>query len=87
MELVVEVVSQSNHSKDTTQMPGWYAGAGIPLFLLIDPRNGTRTLFSRPDGTRYVGESHGRFGDTVELPEPFGFPLETGLLPLYGPRP
>jgi hypothetical protein len=48
------------------------------------PRNGTWTLFSRADGTRYASETHGRFGETVDLPEPFGFPLETGLLPLYG---
>lgn len=84
VELVVEIVSQSNHSKDTTQMPGWYAASRIPLFLLIDPRNGTWVLRSEPDGTAYASESNGSFGEDVRLPSPFDMNLETGMLPRYG---
>ncbi|MCF6525068.1 Uma2 family endonuclease [Streptomyces sp. JJ36] len=87
VELVVEVVSQSNHSKDTTQMPAWYAAARIPLFLLVDPRDGTWVLRARPDGAgreaAYSEVVRGRFGEVVPLPEPLGFELATEL-PVYG---
>jgi Uma2 family endonuclease len=81
--LVVEVVPAQPHSELTGRMPHWYAAARIPLFLLVDPRNGTWDLFSRPGGPRYASETRGRFGDAVDLPAPFAFPLDTARLPRY----
>lgn len=81
--LVVEVVPPQPHSTLAVRMPHWYAAARIPLFLLVDPRNGTWDLFSRPGELRYGSETRGRFGDTVDLPAPFTFPLDTARLPRY----
>ncbi|MFC9325915.1 hypothetical protein [Kitasatospora sp. NPDC057015] len=55
---------------------------GIPLYLLIDARQKTVTLFSRPDGTRYHRREDIEFGETLHIPEPFDFDLvTTELLP------
>ncbi|MFD0348646.1 Uma2 family endonuclease [Kitasatospora aburaviensis] len=58
-----------------------YPLMGIPLYLLVDARQKTVTLFSRPDGTRYHRREDIEFGETLHLPEPFDFELVTdGLL-------
>ncbi|MFD0277776.1 Uma2 family endonuclease [Kitasatospora sp. NPDC127111] len=59
-----------------------YPLMGIPLNLLVDARQKTVTLFSRPDGTRYHRREDIEFGETLRVPAPFGFELVTdGLLP------
>ncbi|MFE4971075.1 hypothetical protein ACFRAR_03020 [Kitasatospora sp. NPDC056651] len=55
---------------------------GIPLYLLIDAREKSVTLFSRPDATWYHRREDITFGEAPHLPEPFDFDLVTdGLLP------
>lgn len=68
VELVCEVVSKGNSSKDTSEMVGWYADAGIPAYLLVDPRDGTWTLYTVPREGAYQGVLHGLYGEDVELP-------------------
>jgi Uma2 family endonuclease len=88
VHLVLEVASASNASKDTTTMPVWYAQQGIPIFLLVDPRNRTWVLYTVPREEEYQGRLRGKFGDPVPLPAPFGFAVETADFPAYGaPRP
>ncbi|CAN3981662.1 hypothetical protein KPATCC21470_4335 [Kitasatospora purpeofusca] len=59
-----------------------YPLMGIPLYLLVDARQKTVTLFSRPDGTKYHRRKGIGFGETLHIPEPFGFDLVTAdLLP------
>lgn len=67
VELVCEVVSKGNSSKDTHDMVSWYADAGIPAYLLIDPRDGTWTLYTVPREGNYQGTLHGKYGEEVEL--------------------
>ncbi|MFD4994976.1 Uma2 family endonuclease [Streptomyces buecherae] len=67
VELVVEVVSKGNSTKDTRDMVAWYADAGIPAYLLIDPRDGTWTLRTTPRDGEFQGSLRGRFGEGVEL--------------------
>ncbi|HLI38867.1 MAG TPA: Uma2 family endonuclease [Streptosporangiaceae bacterium] len=83
VELAVEVVSAGNSRKDTADMPAWYAEAGIPLFLLVDPRLGTWTLYSHPSDGAYQGVLHGKYAEPIPLPAPVGMTLDTGSLPRY----
>jgi Uma2 family endonuclease len=88
VRFVLEVVSTSSTSKDTTTMPVWYAQQDIPIFLLVDPRNSTWVLYTAPREGEYRGILRGKFGDSVPLPAPFDFALETAGFPAYGsPRP
>jgi Uma2 family endonuclease len=69
--LVAEVVSRSNPDNDYERKTRDYSAMGIPLYLLIDPRKATLTVFSDPgrcpDGTRYRAQHDYCFGDTVPV--------------------
>ncbi|WP_030345739.1 Uma2 family endonuclease [Streptomyces sp. NRRL S-1022] len=84
-ELVVEVTSKSNAGHDRVSKPAAYATAGIPLYLLVDrwaPGGPTVTLYGEPKGDVYRVLKAVKFGDPVELPEPFGLTLDTGEFPV-----
>ncbi|MEV4559138.1 Uma2 family endonuclease [Kitasatospora sp. NPDC049285] len=80
--VAVELVSPSNPENDWVGKVRDYPLMGIPLYLLVDARQKTVTLFSRPDGTRYHRREDIEFGETLRIPEPFDFDLITSdLLP------
>ncbi|MFF1792433.1 Uma2 family endonuclease [Kitasatospora sp. NPDC058243] len=80
--IAVELVSPSNPENDWVGKVRDYPLMGIPLYLLVDAREKTVTLFSRPDGARYHRREDIAFGETMRVPAPFGFELVTGdLLP------
>ena len=54
-----------------------YAGAGIPLYLLVDRQQRQVTLFSHPAHGDYSRTCTAVFGDKLELPKPFDFALDT----------
>lgn len=54
-----------------------YAAARIPLYLLIDREEKRVMLFSGPVRDEYVSTSSVPFGDSLELPAPFSFTLQT----------
>ncbi len=68
VELVVEVVSKGNSAKDTRDMVSWYADAGIPAYLLIDPRDATWTLYTLPRDGEFLGMRRGAYGEDAEIP-------------------
>ncbi|WP_328915999.1 MULTISPECIES: Uma2 family endonuclease [unclassified Streptomyces] len=76
--LVVEVTSESNGNTDRTVKRRRYAEYGAPLYLLIDRRERTCTLFAEPGPLGYT-EVHGPhpFGTPVRLPAPFDTELAT----------
>ncbi|KJK57924.1 hypothetical protein UK12_13475 [Saccharothrix sp. ST-888] len=82
-ELVVEVVSKGNSRKDTDDMVDWYAAAGVPAYLLIDPRNGTWILHGDPRDGTYRSAVPGRYGEDITLPTLDGLTLSTSALPRY----
>ncbi|GAA2139886.1 Uma2 family endonuclease [Kitasatospora kazusensis] len=84
VELVVEVVSKSNSRKDTVTMVEWYATAGLPVYLLVDPRNGTWVLHSAPEKGAYREVLPGEYGEDIALPTLDGLTLTTDRLPRYG---
>jgi Uma2 family endonuclease len=74
--MVVEVTS-SSPERDRDVKRHAYAGAGIPLYLLVDVQQRWVTLFGNPAGDDYRGANRITFGRGLELPEPFSFTLET----------
>ena len=82
--LVVEITSNGNADDDRTFKRRGYAAAPIPLYLLIDrwaQPGESVTLFAEPADGDYQRRLQVPFGDTVELPEPFGFAIETTEFP------
>jgi Uma2 family endonuclease len=59
-----------------------YATAGIPLYLLVDRTRRHVTLFSEPSGGDYAHAVTVAFGGKLDLPEPFGFALDTSDFPV-----
>lgn len=61
-----------------------YAQWRIPIYLLVDLRDGTVVLYGDPVDGVYQGTHRMRFGDIVELPAPLkGITIETADLPRY----
>lgn len=85
--LAVEVISKSEKSKEIRDKADWYATAAVAVLLVVDPRNGTWTLRTRPEGGSYQDTVGGKYGETVLLPEPIGLDVVTDGLPLYGDKP
>lgn len=76
IELVLEVTS-SRPELDRIEKRRAYAGAGIPLYLLVDRQHRRVTLFSHPAHGDYSRTSAVPFGDKLDLPKPFDFALDT----------
>jgi Uma2 family endonuclease len=76
IELVLEVTS-SRPDLDRNAKRCAYAGAGIPLYLLVDRQQRRVTLFSDPAYGDYSRTSAAPFGRKLNLPEPFDFTLDT----------
>lgn len=89
VDLVVEVTSRWNAANDRepahlravpTKWRG-YASTGIPHYLLVDrdPRTPQIKLYTDPDihGGTYGTATTWKFGETVELPQPFGLRIPT----------
>ncbi|MFE5580577.1 Uma2 family endonuclease [Kitasatospora sp. NPDC056531] len=81
--IAVELVSPSNPENDWVAKLRDYPLMRIPLYLLIDAREKSVTLFSRPDDTRYHRREDVAFGETLHIPDPFDFELVTGALLPY----
>lgn len=76
IELVLEVTS-SRPELDRIAKRHAYAGAGIPLYLLVDRQQRWVTLFSHPAEGDYSRNSAAAFCGTLDLPKPFDFALDT----------
>ncbi|MFI6844955.1 Uma2 family endonuclease [Kitasatospora sp. NBC_00085] len=81
--IAVEIVSPSNPGNDWMDKLHDYAVMRIPLYLIVDPRQQTVTLFSEPNHDRYHTRSDRKFGDAIGIPEPFGFSLSLSKLVPY----
>ncbi|QBI54687.1 Uma2 family endonuclease [Streptomonospora litoralis] len=69
-EFALEVVSPSNARNDVEVKPGVYADMGIPIYLLVDPRDGSVLCHSDPRDGKFQTVDPIKFGDAVVLPEP-----------------
>ncbi len=76
--MVAEVTS-SRPEKDRGPKRRGYAAAGIPFYLLVDRTESTVTLYATPQGEDYREIVRVPFGKPLDLPEPFGFALDTAV--------
>ncbi|MEU7166872.1 Uma2 family endonuclease [Streptomyces morookaense] len=81
--IAVEIVPPSNPENDWVGKLRDYAVMRIPLYLIVDARDSTVTLFSEPDHDRYHTRTDRKFGETIRIPEPFGFDLDLSRLSPY----
>ncbi|WP_116208978.1 Uma2 family endonuclease [Streptomyces olivoreticuli] len=80
--IAVEIVSPSNPENDWVGKLRDYPRMDIPLYLVVDARQKTVTLFSEPANDRYRMREDADFGEPVHIPAPFSFLLDTtGLKP------
>ncbi|MGA4850211.1 Uma2 family endonuclease [Streptomyces sp. G5(2025)] len=85
VSVAVEVVSPSNPGNDHITKLRDYPRMGIPVYVIVDPRDGTITVHSGPDTSagepRYADAPRRyKFGDTVEVDR---WTLETDAFPRY----
>jgi Uma2 family endonuclease len=84
---VLEVVSTTRPAKrrDYEDKAELYAQGGIPVYLLVDPNEGTWRLHTEPDaaGAQYRALLKGVFGEPVALPEPLGLTIPTDRFRQY----
>lgn len=74
--LVVEVTSL-HPERDREAKRRGYAAAGISRYLLIDRTAGEAVLYSEPREGDYRADVRVPFGKPLDLPDPFGFTLDT----------
>ncbi|MGK5732563.1 Uma2 family endonuclease [Streptomyces sp. URMC 124] len=82
--LIVEITSKSSLRHDRVAKPAAYAHAGAPLYLLVDrwAQGGpTITLYGEPKDDVYRVLQAGKFGDEIQLPDPFDLTIDTGVFP------
>jgi hypothetical protein len=92
--LLVEITSPDwpeTVKNDRDVKPKRYAKNGVPFYLLVDQESGSWKLHALIKGwPRYdvvaTGE-YGEYGEPIELPEPFGFSVETADWPPYTREP
>jgi Uma2 family endonuclease len=81
VHLVGEILSPSNSTTDKVLKRHYYAEAGIPWYLLVDPRTATLQLFALVNG-KYEEHATGAPGSPLELTEPVAVTIDPAdLLP------
>lgn len=78
--LMVLEVTSSRPQKDREAKRKGYATAGIPLYLLVDRQENKVLLHGDPRRGDYRAVHAVPVGEPLELPEPFGFALQTDRL-------
>ncbi|MGW0731293.1 Uma2 family endonuclease [Streptomyces sp. NPDC002851] len=85
VSVAIEVVSRSNPGNDYLAKLREYPRMGVPIYVIIDPRDGTVTVYSDPDTAagepRYRDTSRKyKFGDTVQMG---AWTIDTAKFPRY----
>ncbi|MFI0743142.1 Uma2 family endonuclease [Streptomyces sp. NPDC021100] len=68
IEFVAEVVSQGSRRDDYDAKLKVYAAAGIPTYLIADPKTGVAHVFHAPREGVYTDETSHTFGEKFALP-------------------
>jgi Uma2 family endonuclease len=68
--LVCEIVSPSNPAADRVLKMHYYAQAGIPWYLLVDPEPEIMLTLYRLEGDKYIEVAGGVPGESITLTEP-----------------
>lgn len=79
VHLVCEILSPSNAATDRVTKMHYYASAGIPWYLLVDPDRPALHLYQLV-GETYAEHSVARSGETLRLTEPINAILDPEVL-------
>jgi Uma2 family endonuclease len=82
--LIAEITSPASADtvyNDRVVKPVQYAKAGVPLYLLVDQERTAWTLFGLGDRPGYQVLAAGKYGESVPLPAPLGFSVDTAEWP------
>ena len=71
-----EVVSPSNPAADRVLKMHYYAQAGIPWYLLVDPEPEIMLTLYRAEGDKYIEVAGGVPGEPITLTEPVQITLD-----------
>ena len=85
-DLVVEVVSPDDPTRDLVTKRADYAEAGIPEYWIVDPRFETITVLTLAGGNIYVERGVFSRGDTATSPLLDGFSVDVTALFEYAKR-
>lgn len=79
VRLIAEITSPSNAATDRVLKMHYYAEAGIPWYLLVDPEPTTLTLFLL-DGGGYVTHATAGPGEMLRLTEPVAAQIDPSVI-------
>ena len=79
VRLVCEILSPSNQASDKVLKMHYYAAAGIPWYLLVDPKAETLSLYELA-GETYALHSITEVGEVLRLTDPVAVDLEPSAL-------
>lgn len=78
LRLVAELTSTATRDNDRGRKTTVYGRSGIPVYLLFDMKDRMLTVHSDPSPDRgYRTRNAVAFGETVHIPAPFDFALDT----------
>ncbi|WP_313956508.1 Uma2 family endonuclease [Streptomyces sp. SAJ15] len=78
LSLVTELTSESTADFDRDDKVKVYGVAGVPVYVLVDMLQGDVTVYHDPTPDRgYRMHTQVKFGETVHIPAPFDFELDT----------
>ncbi|MCC3773599.1 Uma2 family endonuclease [Streptomyces sp. UNOB3_S3] len=80
VEFVAEVVSRGSRRADYEAKLNVYAVAGVPTYLIVDPKSGLVHVHHDPREGTYIDEVVYTFGSTFTLPHPKAA-IDTSLWP------
>ncbi|WP_424891497.1 Uma2 family endonuclease [Streptomyces sp. XH2] len=77
--MTVEITSYDSDTdlRDRKEKRDGYAGAGIPIYLLVDRDDSAVVVYSEPRDGKYRTHRSYPYGDVVKIPDPVGVTLET----------
>jgi hypothetical protein len=84
LSFVCEPTSASTRLVDWQDKVPVYGRAGVPVYLLLDMRDLTATVFWEPSAKGYLARRTVPFGGKLEIPDPFGCELDTGAFEVPG---
>lgn len=77
LSLAAELTSDSRRDADWEEKAPVYGKQGVPVYLLLDMREESATVFWAPSEKGYTSRTTVPFGKTLHIPAPFDCELET----------
>lgn len=77
LSFVAELTSASTREDDLTDKVEMYGKSGVPVYLVLDMQEMQAIVFGSPSSNGYEVRFSKPFGESLQIPEPFGCKLDT----------